>query len=88
MEVPYVPQFLLPTIMGGQNSAEQSENKKISLANDVSQYEYKRLRLFSFGEYGGFEIFSFLFCDDRCKKNKCNLFLFLCGVGVEGMANN
>jgi hypothetical protein len=87
MEVPYVPQFLLPAIRGAQNSAEQSENKKFSLANDVSQYEYKRLRLFSLGEYGGFEIFSFLFCDG-CKKNKCNLFLFLSGVGFEGMANN
>jgi hypothetical protein len=54
MEVPYVPQFLLPAIRGGQNSAEQSENKKIiSLASDVSQYEYKRLRLFFFwGEWG------------------------------------
>jgi hypothetical protein len=84
MEVPYVPQFLLPAIRGGQNSAEQSENKKISLANDVST---KCLDSFLLGSYGGFEIFSFLFCDG-CKKNKCNLFLFLSGFGVEGMANN
>jgi hypothetical protein len=59
MEVPYVPHFLLPAIRAGQNSAEQSENKKISLANDVSQYEYKRLRLFSFGEFWGFWDFFF-----------------------------
>jgi hypothetical protein len=41
----------------------------------------KCLDSFLLGSYGGFEIFSFLFCDG-CKKNKCNLFLFLSGLGL------